>query len=80
MSGDEGDHCFTEGVIVVTGRGVPCIGEFDELRMRHLGEKVLDALGADDIGELASDKQNRDPKIDCRLFESLHFDKGVLAG
>ena len=79
LPGDECDHGFAEGVIVITGGGMSGVGEFDEVRVRNLGQEVFNAFGTDDIGELAADQQDGYVKLDRLLLEPFHLDKGVIA-
>ena len=43
--------------------------------LRHLLQKVLHTFGADHVGELAADQQDRDRQIDHGLLELLHPDE-----
>ena len=59
----ERHHDVAEGVVVVAGRGVPGVGQFDELGARHRGQEMPDAFRADDVGQLAADQQHRDRQV-----------------
>ena len=56
------------------------IGEFDELRGRHLGEEIRHSLGADNVGKLPADQQDRDAQGHRLALEFLDLHERIVTG
>lgn len=70
-SPDEVHHDVGERVVVVAGGGAPRVGQFDELRVGHLGQEVPGTVGTDHVGQLSANQQDRDRQAHGSPFEVL---------